>query len=145
MQAFSCSVANFYKVSSWQHCYYNLIFSLICTLFNEYVHVSVCIYSTRGGAKVCESPPSRLDTCIDSTKMLFQFQACPDVPGSERTGKQQCYLLTCQADNLKYFFFFGGFFNIFPVNPFPTKRNDCAFFKPCGIFRIFVLLRFYVK
>ena len=25
------------------------------------------------------------------------------------------------------FFLFGGFFNIFPVNPFPTKRNDCAF------------------
>ena len=45
-------------------------------------------YSTRSGAKVCENPPSRLDTCIDNTKMVFQFQACPDVPGSERTGKQ---------------------------------------------------------
>ena len=44
-------------------------------------------YSTRGGAKVCQQPPSRLDTCTDQAKMVFQFQACPDVPGSERTGK----------------------------------------------------------
>ena len=44
-------------------------------------------YSTRGGAKVCEEPPSQLDTCIEEDKMVFQFQACPDVPGSERTGK----------------------------------------------------------
>ena len=44
-------------------------------------------YSTRGGAKVCQQPPSRLDTCTDEAKMVFQFQACPDVPGSERTGE----------------------------------------------------------
>ena len=52
-------------------------------------------YSTRGGAKVCENPPSRLDTCIDNTKLVFQFQACPDVPGSERTGKQMLFIDTC--------------------------------------------------
>ena len=46
-------------------------------------------YSTRGGAKVCEEPASKLDTCIEEEKMVFQFQACPDVPGSERSGK--CY------------------------------------------------------
>ena len=46
-------------------------------------------YSTRGGAKVCEEPASKLDTCIEEEKMVFQFQACPDVPGSERAGK--CY------------------------------------------------------
>ena len=44
-------------------------------------------YSTRGGAKVCEEPASKLDTCTDQAKMVFQFQACPDVPGSERSGK----------------------------------------------------------
>ena len=43
-------------------------------------------YSTRGGAKVCQEPASKLDTCIEEEKMVFQFQACPDVPGSERTG-----------------------------------------------------------
>ena len=53
------------------------------------------LYSTRGGAKVCENPPSRLDTCIDNTKLVFQFQACPDVPGSERTGKQMLFIDTC--------------------------------------------------
>ena len=39
--------------------------------------------------KVCQDPASTLDTCIEEEKMVFQFQACPDVPGSERAGK--CY------------------------------------------------------
>lgn len=43
-------------------------------------------YSTRGGAKVCGEPSSKLDSCIEKERMVFQFQACPDVPGSERTG-----------------------------------------------------------
>ena len=50
-------------------------------------------YSTRGGAKVCQQPPSRLDTCTDEAKMVFQFQACPDVPGSERTGESKVHSL----------------------------------------------------
>ena len=52
-------------------------------------------YSTRGGAKVCQQPPSRLDTCTDEAKMVFQFQACPDVPGSERTGESSLKSQKC--------------------------------------------------
>jgi len=50
-------------------------------------------YSTRGGAKVCQDPASTLDTCIEEEKMVFQFQACPDVPGSERADE----VLECVA------------------------------------------------
>ena len=48
-------------------------------------------YSTRNGAKVCSEPHSKLDTCIQEHRMVFQFQACPDVPGSERSGEDDFF------------------------------------------------------
>ena len=44
-------------------------------------------YSTRHGNAICSQPPSHIDSCTDRTKMVFKFQACPDVPGSESAGK----------------------------------------------------------
>ena len=43
-------------------------------------------YSTRNGKAKCSQPPSQIDSCTDKTKMVFKFQACPDVPGSESAG-----------------------------------------------------------
>ena len=43
-------------------------------------------YSTRHGNAKCSQPPSHIDSCTDKTKMVFKFQACPDVPGSESSG-----------------------------------------------------------
>lgn len=50
-------------------------------------------YSTRGGAKVCADPPSHMHTCTNEAKMVLQFQACPDVPGSESSDE----ILECVA------------------------------------------------
>ena len=44
-------------------------------------------YSTRHGNAKCSQPPSHIDSCTDKTKMVFKFQACPDVPGSESSGE----------------------------------------------------------
>lgn len=44
-------------------------------------------YSTRGGKDICGRPTSQLEQCTDPTRLVFQFQACPDVPGSESAGE----------------------------------------------------------
>ena len=44
-------------------------------------------YSTRHGNSKCAQPPSHIDSCTDKTKMVFKFQACPDVQGSESSGE----------------------------------------------------------
>lgn len=37
------------------------------------------------GAKDGE-PPSKAESCTDDTRLVFKFQACPDVPGTEAAG-----------------------------------------------------------
>lgn len=39
------------------------------------------------GHGTCSSPLSNVDTCTDDSRLLFKYQACPDVPASESAGK----------------------------------------------------------
>lgn len=39
----------------------------------------------------CSSPLSNVDTCTDDSRLLFRYQACPDVPGSESAGLSSLY------------------------------------------------------
>lgn len=34
----------------------------------------------------CRYPVSAVESCIHPSRLLFNFQACPDVPGTESTG-----------------------------------------------------------
>ena len=35
----------------------------------------------------CRSPVSRLDSCTENSRAFFRYQACPDVQGTESSGK----------------------------------------------------------
>lgn len=35
----------------------------------------------------CKSPVSNIDSCTEESRLLLSFQACPDVQGTESTGK----------------------------------------------------------
>ena len=64
-------------------------------------------YSTRHGNAKCSQPPSHIDSCMDKTKMVFKFQACPDVPGSESSGNS--IIQNIIINSLSYFWFYKTF------------------------------------
>ncbi len=39
----------------------------------------------------CRSPVSRLDSCTESWRTFFRYQACPDVQGTESSGKMKAF------------------------------------------------------
>ncbi|GFX20831.1 uncharacterized protein TNCV_78861 [Trichonephila clavipes] len=39
------------------------------------------------GQGECRHPPSTIDTCTDDSQLLFRFQACADVIGTESSGE----------------------------------------------------------
>lgn len=36
----------------------------------------------------CKSPVSKIKSCTEDTRMMLNFQACPDVDGTESTGER---------------------------------------------------------
>ncbi|KAG5672928.1 hypothetical protein PVAND_003016 [Polypedilum vanderplanki] len=50
-------------------------------------------FSYNRGNGECKSPVSKLKSCTEDTRMMLNFQACPDVSGSESTVEE----LTCLA------------------------------------------------
>lgn len=40
----------------------------------------------------CKSPVSRFDTCTETWRSLFRYQACPDVQGTESSGESPSLL-----------------------------------------------------
>lgn len=46
---------------------------------------------SNGGDNVCDRPLSRVDSCIDSTKLLFRFSACADIKSSQYSDEE----MTC--------------------------------------------------
>lgn len=38
------------------------------------------------GQGECQNPVSSVDSCLQSSRILFNYQACPNVPGTESTG-----------------------------------------------------------
>lgn len=65
----------------------------------------------------CRSPVSRLDSCTESWRTFFRYQACPDVQGTESSGTTRHYfhLTTLRARHVSVFsrsfstFSFSGF------------------------------------
>ncbi|XP_011495489.1 PREDICTED: uncharacterized protein LOC105360309 [Ceratosolen solmsi marchali] len=50
----------------------------------------------------CSSPQSNVDTCTDESRLLFRYQACPDVPGSESTVEELECLATWKEGSNRY-------------------------------------------
>ena len=48
-------------------------------------------FSYNRGHGLCSSPHSNVDTCTDDSKLLFRYQACPDVYASESASKYQLF------------------------------------------------------
>jgi hypothetical protein len=65
--------------------------------FNSFLQFILIDFSThtgqfaftynRGNGGECKNPVSKLKSCTEDTRMLLNFQACPDVDGSESTGE----------------------------------------------------------
>uniref|UniRef100_T1JNW2 DUF7042 domain-containing protein n=1 Tax=Strigamia maritima TaxID=126957 RepID=T1JNW2_STRMM len=45
-------------------------------------------FSYSRGLTECRNPISSVDSCTEDSRLLFRYQACPDVTGSESTGKR---------------------------------------------------------
>ncbi|TRY66958.1 hypothetical protein TCAL_09920, partial [Tigriopus californicus] len=59
-------------------------------------------YSTRGGKDICGRPSSHLEQCTDPTRLVFQFQACPDVLGSESADHELSCLATWSEGSSRF-------------------------------------------
>lgn len=44
-------------------------------------------FSYNRGNGECKYPVSKIKSCTEDTRMMLNFQACPDVEGSESTGE----------------------------------------------------------
>jgi len=44
------------------------------------------------GTGECSIPVSRVDPCTDESRLLLRYQACPDIHGTESTGKFTLHL-----------------------------------------------------
>ncbi|KAF7418858.1 hypothetical protein HZH68_001511 [Vespula germanica] len=44
-------------------------------------------FSYNRGHGTCSIPQSNVDTCTDDSRLLFRYQACPDVSASESAGE----------------------------------------------------------
>jgi len=56
-------------------------------------------FSYNSGHGECSHPTSTTHSCTNSSHIVFNYQACPDVPGTQSSGK---------ANKKNYFIFFGA-------------------------------------
>lgn len=67
--------------------------ALLYSMFRENAAPVACpfrgpfSFTYNRGHGECRSPPSSIDTCTEDSRLLLSYQACPDVDGSESTGK----------------------------------------------------------
>ncbi|PRD35687.1 UNVERIFIED_CONTAM: hypothetical protein NCL1_10739 [Trichonephila clavipes] len=54
------------------------------------------------GQGECRHPPSTIDTCTDDSQLLFRFQACADVIGTESSEEELTCLATWKEGSAHY-------------------------------------------
>ncbi|XP_031785287.1 uncharacterized protein LOC100114326 isoform X1 [Nasonia vitripennis] len=64
-------------------------------------HAPMTFTYNRGHGR-CFSPQSNVETCTDESKLLFKYQACPDVPASESTVEELECLATWKEGSNRY-------------------------------------------
>lgn len=52
-------------------------------------------FSYNRGHGTCSVPVSNVDTCTDDSRLLFRYQACPDISASESAGKLSVIIQYC--------------------------------------------------
>lgn len=52
-------------------------------------------FSYNRGHGTCSVPVSNVDTCTDDSRLLFRYQACPDISASESAGKLSVIIEYC--------------------------------------------------
>lgn len=67
--------------------------ALLYSMFREKANPVACpfhgpmTFTYNRGHGRCSVPQSNVDTCTDESRLLFRYQACPDVHASESTGE----------------------------------------------------------
>lgn len=73
----------------------------------------------------CRNPVSKIKSCTEDTRMMLNFQACPDVEGTESTGKGEKFNQTLWAEKV-----------LIPSNV------DSSFFRCLVGIRLKILIKF---
>lgn len=60
----------------------NTNFVLFCFSLGPYT------FTYNRGHGECKNPVSNIESCTEDSRLLLSFQACPDVSGTESTGKK---------------------------------------------------------
>lgn len=82
--------------------------ALLYSMFREEALPVACpfrgpmTFSYNRGHGTCSNPPSNVDTCTDDSRLLFKYQACPDVPASESAVEELECLATWKEGSSRY-------------------------------------------
>nr|CAD7263704.1 unnamed protein product [Timema shepardi] len=59
-------------------------------------------FSYNRGSGECRSPISTIDSCTDDSRLLFRYQACPDIQGTESTVEELLCLASWKDGNDRF-------------------------------------------
>ncbi|XP_044017662.1 uncharacterized protein LOC122858670 [Aphidius gifuensis] len=82
--------------------------ALLYSMFREEATAVSCpfrgpmTFTYNRGHGTCSSPLSNVDTCTDDSRLLFKYQACPDVPASESAVEELECLATWKEGSSRY-------------------------------------------
>ncbi|XP_012265502.2 uncharacterized protein LOC105691546 [Athalia rosae] len=82
--------------------------ALLYSMFREEAQAVACpfrgpmTFSYNRGHGTCSSPQSNVDTCTEDSRLLFRYQACPDVPASESAVEELECLATWKEGSSRY-------------------------------------------
>ncbi|XP_029678796.1 uncharacterized protein LOC115244919 [Formica exsecta] len=82
--------------------------ALLYSMFREEASPVACpfrgpmTFSYNRGHGTCSNPPSNVDTCTDDSRLLFKYQACPDVSASESAVEELECLATWKEGSSRY-------------------------------------------
>ncbi|XP_072757983.1 uncharacterized protein [Anoplolepis gracilipes] len=82
--------------------------ALLYSMFREEAPPVACpfrgpmTFSYNRGHGTCSNPPSNVDTCTDDSRLLFKYQACPDVSASESAVEELECLATWKEGSSRY-------------------------------------------
>ncbi|XP_046477928.1 uncharacterized protein [Neodiprion pinetum] len=82
--------------------------ALLFSMFREDAQAVPCpfrgpmTFSYNRGHETCSSPQSNVDTCTEDSRLLFRYQACPDIPASESAVEELECLATWKEGSSRY-------------------------------------------
>lgn len=84
-------------------------YSLIYSMFRMNAEPVSCPFHgpltfsyNKAGRGECKNPLSQVDSCTDDSRLMFHYQACTDVPGSEESEEELLCLTTWEEGSTHY-------------------------------------------